>query len=203
MNNENDKEEKIYHGNSVGSFFIEIIKVFLLAVLIIMPIRIFLFQPFFVQGASMEPTFKDGQYLIVNEIGYKRTEIGSLVVKSFKAMNREDIVVFHYPRDHKLFFIKRIIGLPGEKVQVKNGRVYIYNSENPDGFELEEKYLPKNLRTIGDINYELGSNEYFVMGDNRNHSSDSRIWGPISDRDIVGKVFLRAWPLNNISLFLN
>ena len=203
---ENNKENKTSQNNpiayGVGSFFLEITKIFLMAIIIIVPIRMFLFQPFFVQGASMEPNFEDGQYLIVNELGYKKTDLGIFVVKPYKKMKREEIVVFHYPRNHKLFFIKRIIGLPDETIKIHNGKVMIYNKDNPNGFELKESYLPKDLKTKGDVDYKIKSDEYYVLGDNRTHSSDSRIWGPIKTSDVVGRVFLRAWPINKASLFL-
>ncbi len=198
----NKSGKEAYSAYGVGSFFIEITKIFLMAIVIIVPVRMFLFQPFFVQGASMEPNFEDGQYLVVNELGYKKTDLGFLNIKPSKKMKRAEVVVFHYPRDHKLFFIKRIIGLPGETIKIHNGKVFIYNKENSNGFELEEPYLSKDLKTKGNIDYKIKPDEYFVMGDNRTHSSDSRSWGPIRNSDIVGKVFLRAWPLNKMTLFL-
>lgn len=196
------KGREAYTAYGVGSFFVEITKIFLMAIVIIVPVRMFLFQPFFVQGASMEPNFEDGQYLVVNEFGYKKTDVGLFVVNPSKKMKRGDVVVFHYPRNHKLFFIKRIIGLPGEIIKVHNGKVFIQNKENSGEIELKEDYLPKDLKTKGNINYMIKSDEYFVMGDNREHSSDSRVWGAIKSSDVVGKVFLRAWPFNKVSLFL-
>lgn len=193
-----------YYG--VGSFVLEIIKIIILAFVIIVPIRVFLFQPFFVQGASMEPNFEDGEYLIVNEFGYKETSIGAdnvqlFAVKPFKNVQRQQVVVFRYPLDLSKYFIKRIIGLPGEKVEIKSGQIKIYNQENPDGFILNEnQYLSPNLKTAGDQTVIL-KNEYFVMGDNRPNSSDSRSWGPVPQKDIVGLVLLRAWPLDKISIF--
>jgi signal peptidase I len=194
-----------YYG--VGSFILEIIKIIVLAFVIIVPIRIFLFQPFFVQGASMEPNFEDGQYLIVNELGYKETELGlgnqSLyTVKPFKELNRQEVVVFRYPLDPSKFFIKRVIGLPGEKVEIKNNQVTIYNKDNPDGFVLDERaYLSPSVHTGGDQTVQLADDEYFMMGDNRMYSSDSRSWGPVKEQNIIGGVLLRAWPLNKISVF--
>jgi signal peptidase I len=111
-------------------------------------------------------------------------------------------VVFRYPLDTKKFFIKRVIGLPGEKVQVKNGQVTIFNSSHPDGFILDEKdYLPTGLKTAGDLTVTLGDNQYFMLGDNRMFSSDSRFWGPVPESDIIGEVSLRAWPLDKLALF--
>lgn len=191
----------------VGSFILEIIKIITLAFVIIVPIRVFLFQPFFVQGASMEPNFEDGQYLIVNELGFKETNVGfgssSLFkVKSFRDIKRQTVVVFRYPIDPRKFFIKRVIGLPGEKVQIKNGEVTIFNAQNPDGLLLDEKdYLPAGLKTTPEMTVEVGSDEYFVMGDNRMYSSDSRAWGTVPKKDIMGEVLVRAWPLNKVSVY--
>ena len=180
----------------------EIVKMVFWVVVIIVPIRVFLIQPFFVQGASMEPNFEDKQYLIVNELGYKTTEVGNLfTVKPFKELQRGDVVVFRYPKNPSIFYIKRIIGLPGEKIEISNDKVKIFNSENPNGFVLEEgKYLSASVMTAGEINMNL-NNEYFVMGDNREYSSDSRSWGPVPADDVMGKVVLRAWPISRASLF--
>lgn len=179
----------------------EIIKMVFWVVVIIVPIRVFLIQPFFVQGASMEPNFEDHQYLIVNELGYKTTNIGIGTVKPFKELHRGDIVVFRYPKNPSVFYIKRIIGLPGEKVEISGGEVKIFNSDNPNGFILDEsKYLSPSVETSGMINMTLGD-EYFVMGDNRQYSSDSRSWGPVPANDVMGKVVLRAWPIGKASLF--
>lgn len=200
----NGKKES-YSG--IGSFLLEIVKVFVLALVIITPIRIFLFQPFFVQGASMEPNFKDGQYLIINELGYKETDIGlgdkqMFSVGSFKELKRGDVVVFRYPKDPKQFFIKRVVALPGEKIKTSENKVYIFNKENPEGFVLDESdYLSKGIITPGDVIQQLNENEYFVMGDNRSYSHDSRAWGPLDKEFIVGKVLLRAWPFNEAAVY--
>lgn len=184
----------------------EIVKMVFWVVVIIVPIRVFLIQPFFVQGASMEPNFEDKEYLIVNELGYKTTDVGFgkndlFVVKPFKELSRGDVVVFRYPKNPKIFYIKRIIGLPGEKIQISNGEVKIFNSENPNGFVLDEsKYLTPSVETTGEVSLTLKS-EYFVMGDNRQYSSDSRSWGPVPAEDVMGKVVLRAWPVGKAKVF--
>lgn len=191
----------------VGNFVLEIVKIVILAFVIIFPIRVFLFQPFFVQGASMEPNFEDGQYLIVNEFGYKKTTIALGDIKffsvgDFREILRQKVIVFRYPNDPSKYFIKRVIGLPGEKIEIKNGGVKIFNSEKSDGFVLDESaYLGMEVKTGKDIAITLKDNEYFVMGDNRSFSSDSRVWGPVADNYIIGEVLLRAWPLNEISAF--
>ena len=201
---ENKLDEKYY---GVGGFILEIVKVFILAFIIIFPIRVFLFQPFFVQGASMEPNFENNQYLIVNEFGYKKTvaDINGatlFTINPFKEIQRQMVVVFRYPKNPSQFFIKRVIGLPGEKVQIKNNEITIFNSENPDGTVLDESgYLSPNVVTAGELIVTLKEDQYFVLGDNRGASSDSRSWGPVPEADVIGKVLLRAWPLNQLSVF--
>ncbi len=193
----------------VGGVFWEIVKMVFWVVVIIVPIRVFLIQPFFVQGASMEPNFEDREYLIVNELGYKTTEVGLgsketsfFTVKPFKEFRRGDVVVFRYPKNPKIFYIKRIIGLPGEKIEIKDGKVIIYDPQNPNGFVLDESgYLSAGEKTTGDQAVTLSGDEYFVMGDNRAYSSDSRSWGPVPERDVMGKVVLRAWPFSKAKIF--
>ncbi|MFA6047548.1 MAG: signal peptidase I [Parcubacteria group bacterium] len=202
---ENELVGERYAG--VGSFVLEIIKIVILAFVIIVPIRVFLFQPFFVQGASMEPNFENGEYLIINELGYKRTSLdisnaNLFTVKPWKEVARQEPVVFRYPLDPSKFFIKRVIGLPGEKIEIKNSQITIYNDSHPDGFVLDESaYLASSVKTSSETTISLKSDEYFVMGDNRPYSSDSRSWGPVPERDIIGKVAVRAWPLNRMSSF--
>jgi signal peptidase I len=196
--------EETYYG--VGSFIWEVVKVFLWALIIIIPIRVFLFQPFFVQGASMEPNFEDGDYLIINELGYKQSDfnIGGLHIftaGSFKDLKRYDVAVFRYPVNPQQFFIKRVIGLPGEEIKVKDGKVIVYNVQNPDGFTLnEDKYLDARLFTTGDLDLKLGQDQYFVLGDNRKASYDSRVWGAVPKSDIIGKVLIRAWPFSKAEI---
>jgi signal peptidase I len=194
-----------YYG--IGSFLWEIAKVFALALIIIAPIRIFLFQPFFVQGASMEPNFENGEYLIVNELGYKNAKVGFnnlnlISVQPFKELQRGEAVVFRYPKNPEQYFIKRIIGLPGEKIEIKDGKVIIYNKENADGVILDEgSYLKSDVMTNGELTVQLSESEYFVMGDNRSYSSDSRSWGPVPKNDIIGRVLIRAWPVNRAGIY--
>ena len=155
----------------------------------------------------MEPNFEDGQYLIINELGYKETNVGIgskdiLSVSSFKELKRGDVVVFRYPKDPKQYFIKRVIGLPGEKIRISDGKVYIFNKENPEGYVLDENsYLPQGLKTQGDLTEQLSDNEYFAMGDNRAYSHDSRAWGPVGKEFVIGKVLVRAWPFNKTAIY--
>ena len=207
MEEKNSENSELSQYEGVGLFIWEIVKIFVLAFIIIAPIRMFLFQPFFVQGASMEPNFENNEYLIINELGYKETPVGIkdnnlFTVGDFKEFKRQDIAVFKYPKDPSKFFIKRVIGLPSEKIEIKNGKIKIYNTENPEGFLLDESaYLDKKVFTQGDVVLQLKDNEYFMMGDNRPYSSDSRSWGPVPKEDIIGNVIFRAWPLNRINIF--
>jgi len=193
------------------SYFFELLKVIIWALIIIIPVRTFIFQPFFVQGSSMEPNFHNGEYLIIKEWGYKQTTIYAkdkkiLQVDSKKDFLRGDVIVFRYPNNPKEFFIKRVIGLPNEKVEIKKGKVMIYNSDNPNGFELNEsEYLPSVASETncqqGFCSFNLSDSQYVVLGDNRSHSSDSRMWGTLSKNNIIGKVLLRAWPLRKFDTF--
>jgi len=164
----------------------------MVSALIIIPIRYFLIQPFFVKGASMEPNFHDKEYLIIDEISYR-----------FETPQRGQVIVFRYPRDPQEYFIKRIIGLPGEEVQVKDGHVIIYNVEHPDGFTLSEKYLPSDFATFNsdESRVKIGADEYYVLGDNRGASKDSRYFGAVNKSFITGKVLFRGWPINEITVF--
>jgi signal peptidase I len=179
-------------------FVFDFLKVILIALAIILPIRYFVFQPFIVSGSSMEPNYSDGQYLIIDEISYRTRD-----------PKRGEVVVLKFPNDRSQYFIKRVIGLPGEKIQIDNGRVVIYNDEHPDGVELSESYLPNqglsfphNTSLVGGKKtITLKEDEYFMMGDNRLASSDSRDWGPLNRNDMVGKVFLRALPLSEFNKF--
>lgn len=161
----------------------EFLRLVLIASAIALPIRYFIAQPFIVRGESMEPNFSDGQYLVINELAY-----------FFRPPQRGEVVVFRYPLNPREYFIKRVVGLPGETVDVKNGDVYISNAEHPQGFKLEESYLPQNLPTRGSEHFALGQGEYVVLGDNRPFSSDSRSWGVLERKFITGFVAFRAWP---------
>jgi len=202
-----EEQESEQQQESMKDFIIEVVKMFFLAVIIIVPVRMFLFQPFIVRGASMEPNFSEKQYLVVNEFGYKNTPINILgkdfvTVKPHKDLNRYDIVVFRAPNNEKQYYIKRVIGLPGETIEIDNGAVMIYNDEYPDGRVLDENaYLPEGRKTNGTRKVVIGEDEYYVLGDNRPASSDSRSFGPLQKDAVIGKVLLRAWPVNNFTVF--
>ncbi len=172
------------------AFVWETVKVVVISLAIIIPIRYFLVQPFFVKGASMEDTFHDGDYIMIDEISYR-----------FRDPKRGDILVFRYPEDTTQFFIKRLIGMPGETIQVKDNTVTIFNKEFPTGTILNELYISLQQVTLGDLRIKLDDNEYFVMGDNRLRSSDSRSWGTLNRSLVTGRVFFRAWPLSKFGRF--
>lgn len=163
------------------NFWKELLKLIVISLVIVIPFRIFIAQPFIVEGASMDPTFETGEYLIVDEVSYR-----------FKDPERGDVLVFKYPLDPSKSFIKRIIGLPGEIVSIKDGLVTITSSENPNGLTLDEPYvkLPKE----DDASFTLGLGEYFVMGDNRAQSADSRLWGAVPEDNIIGRPLVRFFP---------
>lgn len=175
---------------SAGIFILEMVKVAVLAGITIALIRYYLFKPFYVKGASMEPNFHEKEYLIIDELSFR-----------FREPVRGEVIVFRFPEDPKEYFLKRVIGLPGETVKVQGGKVYIYNSENPEGFLLDENYLPDSLITDGDRTTKVGENQLFVLGDNRPNSFDSRRFGPIDKSLVVGRAWLRGWPLNKLTVF--
>lgn len=160
----------------------------LLIVLIVLPLRTFVISPFVVDGDSMDPSFGNLDYLIIDEISYR-----------FKEVARGDVIVFRYPKDPSIFYIKRVIGLPGERVSVRRGQVSITGTDG-NALTLSESYV-----TADDVTYNgsilLEDGEYFVMGDNRPNSSDSRVWGPLPKEDIIGRVLLRLLPVKEAGFF--
>jgi len=172
-------------------FVWETVKIIIISLIIIIPIRYYVIQPFYVSGASMEPNFHDHEYLIIDEISYR-----------FNEVKRGEIVVFRHPSGENNFYIKRIIGLPNERLVIKDGQVIIYNQQNPNGAVLDEtEYLAEGLLTNGEVDVGLAENEYYVMGDNRLSSLDSRKFGAILRKDIVGKTWLRGWPIDRFKVF--
>ncbi|HTE48860.1 MAG TPA: signal peptidase I [Candidatus Paceibacterota bacterium] len=167
--------------------FWELVRFAALVLIIVIPTRVLLLEPFVVSGSSMFPTFENENYLIVDKISYRLGD-----------PQRDDVIVFRYPNDQTKFFIKRIIGLPNETVGIKGNVVTITNAEHKDGFTLDEPYV-KNTSN-NDMSFELKSDEYFVMGDNRSGSSDSRYWGPVKRSLITGRALLRLLPVNEIGV---
>ena len=171
--------------------FKEIIKEIIIFVIIafgvVLPFRIYVAEPYLVDGRSMDPTFATGDYLIVNKLSY---EIG--------VPKRNTVVVFRYPKDPTKSFIKRIIGLPNETLSMKENEVTVVNAENPKGFIIDQSYLVHKLPSTFKVT--LGSDEYFVMGDNRAESFDSRSWGALNKKFILGEPIVRLWPVNKIGI---
>ncbi|OHB18049.1 MAG: signal peptidase I [Parcubacteria group bacterium RIFCSPHIGHO2_01_FULL_45_26] len=161
----------------------ETLEIVIVALITVFIIRNFLIQPFLVNGASMEPNFNDGDYLLIDEITYR-----------FRQPQRGEVVVFRYPNDRSVFFIKRIIGLPGETVAIRDNAAYINN------VELKEDYLPP-IKTSGRTELALGPDEYFVLGDNRSFSFDSRNWGSAKFDDIIGIARVRIFPFTQFEVF--
>ena len=159
----------------------------LIAFGIVLPFRIYIAEPYLVDGRSMDPTFATGDYLIVDKFSY---EIGT--------PKRNTVIVFKYPNDPSKSFIKRIVGLPGETVNIKDNVVTIINAENPNGFIVDASYVTHP--SIGSYNKTLGTDEYYVLGDNRAESFDSRYWGPLQKKYILGRPVLRLFPINKINL---
>jgi len=172
-------------GEKKESFFKELVRLALIAVLIVIPFRVFIAQPFIVNGASMEPTFENGDYLIVDQLSYR-----------FSEPQRGSVLIFKYPKDTSKYFIKRIIGLPGESISIKDGKVYVQNGDLE--FVLEEPYIKYEKNE--NLNITLSEEEYFVMGDNRLGSADSRLWGPLPKNLIVGRPLIQLFPFNKISI---
>ncbi|MEX2013899.1 MAG: signal peptidase I [Parcubacteria group bacterium] len=163
------------------NFYKETLKLVILSILVVVPFRMYVAQPFIVEGASMDPTFHTGDYLIVDELTYH-----------FKTPERGAVIIFKYPKDPSKSFVKRVIGLPGERVSITDGRVTIINTENPEGLTLDEPYV--ELKKSDNSVHDLGTGEYFVMGDNRLSSSDSRVWGPVPEDKIIGRPIIRFFP---------
>lgn len=169
----------------------EFAKIAIIALAIVLPIRYFLFQPFVVRGESMMPNYQNGNYLIVDEISYRFTE-----------PKRGDVIVFKtrfIPGYRSDKFIKRIIGLPGETIEIKDSKIRIFKDNNVSEIN-ESDYLP-DIVTVGNVKKTLGQDQYFVLGDNRDKSFDSRIWGVLPKEEIMGKVFMRLFPFNEIQIW--
>ncbi len=160
-----------------------------IALLIVIPFRLFVAQPFIVSGASMDPTFETGDYLIIDQLTYE-----------FENPERGDVIIFMFPDDTKKFFIKRVVGLPGEVIEIQNQTVTINTEENTGKFILDEPYIDNRNTRSDFLTVVLDEEEYFVLGDNRRASSDSRAWGPVDKELIVGRALLQLLPVNKINL---
>ena len=159
-----------------------------IALLIVIPVRMFIAQPFIVSGASMENTLHTNEFLIIDEISYR-----------FEDPERGDVIVFRYPNDPSKFFIKRVIGLPGETIDIQGNVVKIIENDSRE-VTLNEPYI-KTMAENTSLTETLGDREYFVMGDNRDASSDSRVWGVLNREKIVGRALFRLFPFSKIDVF--
>lgn len=175
---------------TVLDFLWELMKVVILSLAIILPVRYFLVQPFYVRGASMETNFHEKDYLIVDELSYR-----------FEEPRRGEVIIFRCSspacgQSRGEYLIKRVVGLPGERVELRRGVVFIQNKEHPEGFYLDERgYLERGVYPNDTLATVLGSDEYFVLGDNRCWSFASEDFGPIKSRWIVGRAWIRGWPI--------
>lgn len=170
----------------------DIIETLVVAAAIFVIVYLFLLQPHQVKGASMQPNFHDGEYILTDKISYR-----------FNKPQRGDVIIFKSPTDPDVDFIKRIIGLPGEKVKISDGKVVVINDQNKEGLTLEEPYQINGPTSGGkeapqNTEVKIGSDQYFVLGDNRLESFDSRSWGLLPKKNIIGKAWLRYWPLNKL-----
>lgn len=185
-----ETEPKIKSWQYILSFIWETVKIIAISLAIIIPVRYFLFQPFIVRGASMQPNFEHGEYLIIDEISYR-----------FHQPERGDVIVFRYPKYPSQYYIKRIVALPNEIIKIEDGEVMIFNKDDPGGFILDEPYLSRdNEFTSGNLEIELDEDDYFVLGDNRKASSDSRKWGTVPRKYVIGHAWLRAWPIDRLGV---
>ena len=174
-------------------FIWEVTKVALLSLAIILPIRYFLVQPFYVKGESMYPTFHDKDYLLIDEISYR-----------FREPVRGEVVVFRYPKDPSQYFIKRVIGLPGDRVVVRDGGVWV--GENGGDLKKDnEPYLGSTIKTMpeapNNTDVVLLPGQYYVMGDNRTASLDSRSFGAVTTNEIIGRIWVRGWPFDRFTVY--
>ena len=166
------------------NFTTEVVKTILLAAIIVIPIRTFIFQPFLVRGSSMEPNYHQGDYLIVDQLSYR-----------MRKPERGEVIVFDSPQPPQRRFIKRVIGLPGETVTLEDGVIYIENGER----EILDEYEYLDTETPGQFSQSLGGNEYFVLGDNREASLDSRSWGTLPSDHIIGRVSIQLSPFSTLA----
>lgn len=172
------------------AFILDLIKLVIIALIIVWPIHRFVLQPFYVIGPSMEPSFYNKEYLIIGRISYY-----------IDKPERGEVVVFHSTSQQKDYLIKRVIALPNERIKITKGKIYIYNDSFPQGILFNEsQYLLPGSATPGEIDIKLADDSYYVLGDNRNASLDSRSFGPVKRGYIIGKVWFRGWPLNAVGI---
>lgn len=180
---------------TAGQVILETIKTIIIVSFFALVIRTFLLQPFIVEGRSMEPNYHSSDYLLIDKLSYQ-----------FRAPKRGEVVVFRYPKDTRQNYIKRVIGLPGETVTISDNQIKVFNTQNTEGKPLHEEYLADNTVTTlfgsdKSLSITLQPDEYFVLGDNRDASSDSRIFGAVKENLILGKSLVRLFPLDSVRVF--
>ncbi|OGC58098.1 signal peptidase I [candidate division WWE3 bacterium RIFCSPLOWO2_01_FULL_42_11] len=182
----------------VGSFFIDILETVAVALSLFVVIYAFVAQPHKIDGLSMFPNLHDKSLILTDKISYRS-----------HPPRRGDVIVFHYPLNPRKDYVKRIIGLPGEKLKIEDNHIYIYNDSKPEGFILDEPYIPEDFLTLGKQFLPAGKlisieeEAYFVMGDNREGSADSREFGPIHRKDFIGRAFVVYWPISEMKKIEN
>lgn len=190
MSPEHTHSQKPHPAGVLGVVW-EILKFSVIALLIVLPVRYFIAQPFVVSGTSMVPTFNASDYLVIDEVTYR-----------FYEPQRGDVIIFRYPLDPSTFFVKRVIGLPYETVEVSDGTITIVSADKAERFVLKEPYVVASENTHRwSETVTLGAGEYYVLGDNRDVSADSRVWGPLPERYIMGRAFAQLMPITQIQLF--
>jgi signal peptidase I len=178
------------HPEKKGSMIVEVLKYTIISLILIAPFRIYVAQPFIVSGESMSNTFEPEEYLIVDQLSYRRHE-----------PQRGDVAIFKYPLDTSVYFVKRVIGLPGETVRIDHGVVTVQGPSSTVPVRLDEPYVSSIPNQSPATTITLENDEYFVLGDNRKESSDSRVWGPLQRKYIVGRAFARVFPLTRAALW--
>jgi signal peptidase I len=186
LQNQSNVEHKVSQEKKVHPL-LELVQFAFIALLIVVPVRYFVAQPFIVSGASMENTFHTGEYLIIDQVTYR-----------FEEPDRGDVIVFRYPQDPSKFFIKRVIAIPGETIDIQGNVVKLIQKDGTN-VTLDEPYI-KTMAENTSLTETLGDREYFVMGDNRDASSDSRVWGVLNKEKIVGRALFRLFPFTKIDV---
>jgi signal peptidase I len=185
-------EDPLNEKFSFFEFIWDLLKTAIIVVVVAFAVKFFLLQPYIVDGNSMLPNFENEECLLVEKVSYR-----------FKSPKRGDVIVFHPPGQNSINYIKRIVGLPNERIEILENKIKIYNDKYPDGIFLDESYIPSSYLTVSEKSdglYTVGNNEYFVLGDNREHSSDSREWGNLPETNILGKAWLEIFPFKNFDL---
>jgi len=180
---------------SLGTFLLDTLEIITTAFAIFVVLFLFIVQIHEVNGDSMLPNFHNGEYVLTDKLTYK-----------FREPQRGEIVIFKAPPRPRDEYIKRLIGLPGERIKIQDNQIIIYNDGHPEGFILHEDYLENGIVTQGksaippNTVFTIPDGNYLVFGDNRENSSDSRHWGPVPKSMLVGRAVIRIWPPTALSV---